>query len=448
MHARMCSCERTSSPVARACGAVLDTAGDGSELRPRRATFLRMSTEPINRPTTTEPRASRWRSVLEVVPFAIGGGLVAAAGVSVGEYFGLQTRGSLPTLHFSTIQTALLITVSIVALIGTIVVHELGHLLGGVLVGFRAFLLIVGPLRFERSASGWRVAMNRSIALAGGLAGTAPTDTYRVRQRMAVVVAGGPLASVITGALALAWCLFLRPFEFDMATPFGRVLLAAALAAYGFGSCGIGLITLIPGRTSGFRTDGAQLLTFLRGGAEGDRAAALGAIVGQSLSGVRPRDYTRELLATAMRPEDGSGEELAAWQLSLATAVDSGDEATARTLLDRILGALDRAPSLTVATQRYDAALLFARWGDLERAREQLAAAGGAPAFAAEHLPPMARAAIAIGEHDAESARALLAEARRLLERSFDPGGLQMSREILDELERLATLETKAPGTL
>ena len=383
---------------------------------------------------TTSPTRPWWRPLLEVLPFAIGGGLIGALGVSIGERLG----ATLPTLDFSPSQTVLLMTVSFVALIGSIVVHELGHLLGGALVGFRAFLLIVGPLRLERSATGWRFAMNRSIALAGGLAGTAPTDAHRVRQRMAVVFAGGPIASVITGVMALAWCVALRPSEFDMATPFGRVLLAAALAAYAFGSCGIGLVTLVPGRTSGFRTDGAQLLTFLRGGAAGDRAAAIGALAGLSLSGVRPRDYARDLLATAMRPEDGSGEELAAWQLSLAAAVDSGDEPTARSLLDRILGALDRAPSLTVATQRYDAALLFARWGDLDRAREQLAAAGDAPAFAAEHLPPMARAAIAIREGDVAGARAQLADARRLLDRSFDVGGLKMSRDTLDALEREA----------
>ncbi|MCU0649762.1 MAG: M50 family metallopeptidase, partial [Gemmatimonadaceae bacterium] len=222
-----------------------------------------MSSEPMNRSVSTAPRSSRWRSVAEVLPYAIGGGVVGALAVSVGERFG----GSMPSLHLSTSQSALLLMVSCMALIGTIVVHELGHLLGGRLVGFRAFLLIVGPLRLERSASGWRFAMNRSIALAGGLAGTAPTDTHRVRQRMAVVIAGGPLSSLITGVLALAWCLSLRPSEFDIATPFGRVLFAASLAAYGFGSVGIGLLTLIPGRTAGFRTDGAQLLTFLRGGA-------------------------------------------------------------------------------------------------------------------------------------------------------------------------------------
>jgi hypothetical protein len=370
--------------------------------------------------------------LLEVIPYAIGGGVVGALAVQAGELFG----GGMPSLHLSTTQSALLLMVSCMALIGTIVVHELGHLLGGRLVGFRAFLLIVGPLRLERSASGWRFAMNRSIALAGGLAGTAPTDTQRVRQRMAVVIAGGPLASLITGVLALAWCLSLRPSEFDIATPFGRVLFAGALAAYGFGSVGIGLLTLIPGRTAGFRTDGAQLLTFLRGGAEGDRAAALGAIVGQSLSGVRPRDYAPDLLATALHPADGSGEELAAWQLSLAAAVDAGDDTAARAWLERILGALDRVPPLTVATQRYDAALLLARWGDLDRAREQLAAAGTAPAFAAEHLPPMARAAVAIGEGRHADAPPLLAEARRLLARSFDPGGLRMSEDILDALEQ------------
>mgnify|MGYP001381381839 CR=1 FL=1 len=388
---------------------------------------------------TVNPKRDRGQHPLrEFLPAALIGAVIGGVGALVGQSLARGSGDNWPTLALSTGQELLLWGVALVALAGTIVIHELGHLLGGRLVGFRAFLLIVGPLRLERSTTGWRFAMNRSIALAGGLAGTAPTDTHRVRQRTAVVIAGGPIASLVTGVLALAWCGALRPFDFDIATPYARILLAVVLAAYGMGALGIGLITLVPGRSAGFRTDGAQLLTFLRGGAEGERAAALGALVGQSLSGVRPRDYSRALLDTAMQPEDGSAEELAAWQLALAAAVDAGDDTRARTLLDRILGAIDRGPPMTAATQQYDAALLFARWGELERAREALAAANDRPAFGAEHLPPMARAAIAIAEGRHADARPLLADARRLLARSFDPGGVTMSRDILDDLEREA----------
>ncbi|MCU0618008.1 MAG: hypothetical protein MUD17_13125 [Gemmatimonadaceae bacterium] len=94
-----------------------------------------MTASPSGTGTSSAPRPRPWwRPLLEVIPYAIGGGVVGALAVQAGERFG----GGMPSLHLSTTQSALLLMVSCMALIGTIVVHELGHLLGGRLVGFRA----------------------------------------------------------------------------------------------------------------------------------------------------------------------------------------------------------------------------------------------------------------------------------------------------------------------
>src|SRR5437868_5918014 len=75
--------------------------------------------------------------------------------------------------------------------------HELGHVLAGQMVGFRFLLFVVGPLKFERKEGRIRAGLNKTLALAGGVAASAPTDERNVCKRMAVIMLGGPLASLL-----------------------------------------------------------------------------------------------------------------------------------------------------------------------------------------------------------------------------------------------------------
>ena len=160
------------------------------------------------------------------------------------------------------------------ALFVAIGVHEGGHLLGGRLAGFRAYFLLVGPLRLERTVQGWRVGVNGRLSTWGGLAAAAPSDGRRLRHRMALYVAGGPGASLLLGVLCLLGALLLHATDVGgLAQSEGTVSLAVglaflALAILGAGSVLLGVVTLIPGRSGGMYTDGGRLLRLVRGGRE------------------------------------------------------------------------------------------------------------------------------------------------------------------------------------
>ncbi|MFN7271293.1 MAG: site-2 protease family protein [Gammaproteobacteria bacterium] len=158
--------------------------------------------------------------------------------------------------------------------------HEVGHLIGGMSQGMRFLMLIVGPFGWHASVAGPRFEWNTNVALMGGLAATLPTEVgASLRRQMLVLVAGGPLASLLLTVLAVALASLSDP----------------RFAAYGIfvaaTSFGIFLVTLIPVRTGGFMSDGMQIIDLLRGGSAVIERSAIMQIFAQSLDGVRPRDW-------------------------------------------------------------------------------------------------------------------------------------------------------------
>lgn len=191
------------------------------------------------------------RQALILFASATGGGLLGAGLM-------LATDGAAGDMVPGPAFLAVALVIYMVSIAG----HELGHLAAGALAGFRPLLLIVGPLRIERADDRVRAGLNRSLALAGGLALSAPIGVHDLRRRTIVLVAGGPLASIMLGVQCLAF------WSASSAFLEARGSLAAAAAFSlllgGVVSLAIGIVTLLPMRVGGFYSDGARLLRLLR----------------------------------------------------------------------------------------------------------------------------------------------------------------------------------------
>jgi hypothetical protein len=171
-------------------------------------------------------------------------------------------------------------------------VHEIGHLIGGLSQGMRFLLLIVGPFGWHASVAGPRFEWNTNVALMGGLAATLPTETgASLRRQLLVMIAGGPLASLLLAIFAVAAIAYVDP------------RIAAYCLIVAATSFGIFLVTLIPTRAGGFMSDGMQLIDVWRGGTAVVERSALLRIFAQSMDGVRPRDWDPEALAELSRAD-------------------------------------------------------------------------------------------------------------------------------------------------
>jgi hypothetical protein len=315
----------------------------------------------------------------------------------------------------------------------------------GWFVGFRAFLLVIGPVRIERGDARWQWHLNTDIRLAGGLAGTAPTDASNLRVRSAVMIAGGPIASLLLGLAGLVGFWLVVPARLE---PGVSVVQMWATVTWGAG-CGIAAdrrCDAVAVHRCGVSERRRRLLR-LRRPAVAERDVAIMAIVGMSMAGRRPRDWDRSLIDAAVAPNDGSVFEVTAWMLAQAHAADRGDDAEARRWLDRILANIAILPSVMHAGTRLYAATQLALWGDASAARAQLDAVAGT-SFGAPVARPLAEAAVLVAEGRVADLGDRWSSLRALAADGIDRGSAKMTMDIIATLEQRMAAVTGAiiPG--
>jgi hypothetical protein len=286
---------------------------------------------------------------------------------------------------------------------------------------------VAGPLKLERVGQRLRVAFNRHLSLWGGLALSMPIGTEHLRRRTFWYVGGGPAMSVLTGIAALLVAVQL--------TGVGAAL--TALSLFGIASLGIGFVTLFPGTTSGFATDGARLLALLRGGEEAARETAAMGLTNASLAGIRPRDWNLEWIETLRAAPPDTLHGFVGRQMAFHSALDAGQVEEADGLIERLLRHLDIVPKPLRPDFLLDAVYFVARHrDDPDHARALLADSDGG-FWVSSYKRPLAEAATAHAEGDVGAASEWAREARAELGSALDRGQAVAAEERLDELDEL-----------
>ena len=233
-------------------------------------------------------------------------------------------------------------------------VHELGHVAAGRWQGFRFFGLTVGPLAWRPDNDGRvRFERNRNLNLAGGVAIMLPEGEENIRRRFSWFAAGGPLASLLLGLIAL-----LPLWLFDPPRFLGDLLLFTGIL-----SAVIFLATIVPFRSGGFASDGMRILTFWRGGptAEADLAAL------RTMAHLRAgRPYAalpyEQLTAAAADPAVADQQRTTLDYYRYLYLLDRGDVPAAVTLFDSVMDRLDQYPEGSQGGFYLERALLAARY--------------------------------------------------------------------------------------
>jgi hypothetical protein len=269
--------------------------------------------------------------------------------------------------------------------------HELGHVIGGWMSGFKLYLYAVGPLMIRRRGDRLTVSYNRSASLWGGVASTAPAADKipapaDMRGIMVRVVAGGPTASVL-GALALPAALLAErvPVLSTLSLFFGCVSLMIAMA------------TLIPMTSGGFVSDGGRLLQLWRGGRAAERWGRLAAISGLSNS-MRPRDWPTELVESVSEAGDRSYDGISGAWLRSMYHMDRGEMAEARVWLEESLADSECWPKAAQGLLHVNAAWFHALHGDGKEVARQHLELARRPGFVEKHQLHLAEAAVLLAE--------------------------------------------------
>ncbi len=371
-------------------------------------------------------RANSTKNTVRLIATSLGFALVGGIGGFL-IASRLKAAGKLPHLaewHFAAV---------LVLAWMTILWHELGHVAGGWLSGFRLLLLAAGPLKIERSYNRLRLRFNRQPALWGGLAATAPLNGAAksgdsMLRALLLVVAGGPSFSLI-GALLLAPAYWMAGSHNDLAILLG---IAGALSLV------IALATLLPASSGGYKSDGARLLQLFRGGPPAERWASMAVLSGMCHT-LRPRDWPAQLVESSTVPGDRSNDGVSAAWLRACYHEDCGDLAAARSWVEQALENIDQWAKPFQPILHATAAGIYARLGHADLARvhmDQVKPAGRLPRETVLHAEAMVLSAEGRMGEAAEAAQQAL---RLLPEDAHGPADV-----IRDDLRRIISTAAHA----
>lgn len=304
-----------------------------------------------------------------------------------------------------------------------IAIHELGHLAGGMSRGMRFLILIVGPLRFTRGADGIRFDWFWNAGTLGGLAAAVPDPEKPAEPQLRRLMLGGPLASLLLALFAALLALQLD------GRPGAYAVLISAFSALIF------LLTATPFRAGGFLSDGMQYLEMLRGGEAVRSRILLTALLGQSMSGVRPRDTDGEILRQVLdSPDREPLRRLSAELLAFLRNWDSGVVDAAEIHLLAIESGIDDYPDGFRQVLAIELALFAAlQRGDAASARAWMQRAKGGVVDEARR--ELAEAATAFVEGDNSITRQALDRGLSRLRQASDSGLAVMTRDQLAALQ-------------
>lgn len=362
---------------------------------------------------------------------------VAGAAASGGLAYAFLSAIQVPRFDLGAGGALLVVVLAILLFLAVVAIHEAGHLIAGATQRFAPYLFIVGPVKLERRGSRWAVGRNRSISMLSGMAAGIPYGAERLRQRLFVLVAGGPAASLLSAVAGLLVLRALTPAGAARPTLAGlEALFYIAVLLFTVFSLLIALIALLPSNTEGYASDGSQLLRFRRSTPEVEAEVAIIAVSIASLAGCRPRDWDVSLLSRAKTLPVGHSRGPLARLFAHLHALDRGDVETARRHLQDALSQLEQVNRLSRPALLYNAAEFVALHdGDAAAARRYLEASPDSTLIP-EHQQKFVEAAVRHAE-GADGVEKLLDEAEAALPAALDRGGALMLADQIAGLRRV-----------
>jgi hypothetical protein len=197
-----------------------------------------------------------------------------------------------------------------------ILVHELGHLIAGKIVGFQTLLFRVGFLVARRLDGRWRLRFEVSKIVVGGMVIMAPVSLGNLSSNLLLLIAGGPVASLLFGLTCLC------------ALQYAPSSTWAALG-YGFDTCAVLSIGMVavsawPSKIGYLSSDGLLVLTLLRGGSAAERLKATYARSSSRVTDLRPRAWPAAWIAEPVAEGKTALERFSLSMQAYTHALDSG----------------------------------------------------------------------------------------------------------------------------
>jgi Zn-dependent protease len=180
----------------------------------------------------------------------------------------------------------------VLAILITIVVHELGHAVVGKALGMGLRSFIIGPFQWSVKEGRWTFKfVPAQILSASGGAGVVPASLNQNRLEEICMIAAGPAVNLLLGVLAS--CAALTALGQPWERQWHFLALLATISFITFAG------NLVPFRPEGSYSDGARIYQLLRGGPLADMHRAFNLAGATQVTAIRPRDYDAGALERA-----------------------------------------------------------------------------------------------------------------------------------------------------
>jgi hypothetical protein len=205
----------------------------------------------------------------------------------------------------------------------SVLIHELGHAIMGWLNDFSIQYFSVGSLLVYRELGSWKILWLKRLT-AGGLYGGLPTQNDHLERRYIFMLLGGVLANSLTALIIYAalnrFGLEISPFQSPTWSSVLQVFLCWLLIINLFL-----LVELLPIKTRGLYSDGAQLLRIVRRDPKFNRDRAISILLANAQNGVPASAWDSKIIVLATSIEDHSAESVLAHWLAYFAAIDCNE---------------------------------------------------------------------------------------------------------------------------
>jgi hypothetical protein len=186
-------------------------------------------------------------------------GLFLGMGIMLCAYYLIPKESILKLFPNTPLETFGFLSSVIICPFIAILLHELGHLIAGLIQGFKLQLFIVAFLGVKRENNKVIFYFNKELQFFGGIAATSPPIvTNHLKKQFAYILIAGPLSSLIFGVLFL--------FLYSITDS----IFNASLGITGIISLGLFLATTLPSKSGVFFTDRKRMQRLLDKGRIGD----------------------------------------------------------------------------------------------------------------------------------------------------------------------------------
>jgi hypothetical protein len=204
--------------------------------------------------------------------------------------------------------------------------HELGHLVGGWIVGFHFSFIQVGPFSLRIEHGRLKVAVSREISNLG-YAGMHVGKIARLHRRFPTFIASGPLSNLLSAGMTIVASQYFIPSvnKSWISVPVTQFLVISLL---------LGLIGFTP---AGYNSDGSRLSMLCFNSGRARRWITITALANSMNNGSRGKDWKQTWLNRATSIRDSSVDEFYANWMAYISTNDRKDVLRSEQYLERCL---------------------------------------------------------------------------------------------------------------